>query len=174
MSLIILNPSARVIYRRNGQFLYKLGMKSEKDMFSKATEYALRATIYLAQNSSEEKKVGIQAIAKAIDSPKSFTAKILQILTRDNKIVSSTPGPHGGFYITEKAKKLPARSILKAMDDDGQLEKCILGLKQCSEVSPCPMHSEYKLIKQRLKEIFESKTIQNLADELKKDSIKRK
>ena len=60
------------------------------------------------------------------------------------------------------------------MDDDGQLEKCILGLKQCSEVSPCPMHSEYKLIKQRLKEIFESKTIQNLADELKKDSNKRK
>jgi Rrf2 family iron-sulfur cluster assembly transcriptional regulator len=141
-------------------------------MFSKATEYALRATIYIAQNSSEEKKVGIQAIAKAIDSPQSFTAKILQLLTRDNKIVSSAPGPHGGFYITEKAKKLPARSILKAMNEDETLEKCILGLKQCSEESPCPMHPQYKLIKQRLKELFESKTIQNLADELKYASIK--
>src|SRR4249920_1159351 len=107
-------------------------------MFSKATEYALRATIYIAQNSSEEKKIGIRAIAKAIDSPQSFTAKIMQLLTRDNKIVSSSPGPNGGFYITEKAKKLPARSILKAMDEDGTLEKCVLGLKQCSEVSPCP------------------------------------
>ena len=141
-------------------------------MFSKATEYALRATIYIAQNSSEEKKVGIQAIAKAIDSPQSFTAKILQLLTRDNKIVSSAPGPHGGFYITEKAKKLPARSILKAMNEDETLEKCILGLKQCSEESPCPMHAQYKLIKQRLKDLFESKTIQNLADELKYASIK--
>ena len=137
-------------------------------MFSKATEYALRATIYIAQNSSEENKIGIRAIAKAIDSPQSFTAKIMQLLTRDNKIVSSSPGPNGGFYITDKAKKLPARSILKAMDEDGTLEKCVLGLKQCSEVSPCPMHPQYKLIKQRLKDLFESKTIQNLADELKK------
>ena len=142
-------------------------------MFSKATEYALRATIYIAQNSLEEKKVGIQAIAEAIDSPKSFTAKILQLLTRD-KIVSSAPGPHGGFYITEKAKKLPVRSILKAMDEDEAIEKCVLGLKECSEVSPCPMHSQYKLIKRQLKELFESKTIQNLADEFKKDLRKRR
>ena len=137
-------------------------------MFSKATEYALRATIYIAQNSSEEKKIGIRAIAEAIDSPQSFTAKIMQLLTRDNKIVSSSPGPNGGFYITEKAKKLPARSILIAMDEHGALEKCVLGLKKCSEVSPCPMHPQYKIIKQQLKDLFESKTIQNLADELKK------
>jgi Rrf2 family transcriptional regulator, iron-sulfur cluster assembly transcription factor len=137
-------------------------------MFSKATEYALRATIYIAQNGSEERKVGIQAIAKAIDSPQSFTAKILQLLTRDNKIIRSVPGPHGGFYITEKAKKLPASFILKAMQEEEALEKCILGLNQCSDKSPCPMHSRYKFIKQQLKELFESKTIQDLADELKR------
>jgi Rrf2 family transcriptional regulator, iron-sulfur cluster assembly transcription factor len=142
-------------------------------MFSKATEYALRATIYIAQNSSEEKKVSILAISKAIDSPKSFTAKILQSLTRGNKIVSSAPGPHGGFYMTEKAKKLPARAILKAMDEDGTLDKCVLGLKQCSDASPCPMHSQYKLIKLQLKDLFESKSIQNLANELYKGSNKR-
>ncbi len=56
-------------------------------MFSKATEYALRATIYLAQNSSEDKKIGIRSIAIAINSPESFTAKILQLLTKNNKII---------------------------------------------------------------------------------------
>ncbi|MBL0305705.1 MAG: Rrf2 family transcriptional regulator [Chitinophagaceae bacterium] len=54
-------------------------------MFSKATEYALRATIFLARNSSEEQKLGIEAISEAIDSPRSFTAKVLQSLTKDNK-----------------------------------------------------------------------------------------
>ena len=137
-------------------------------MFSKATEYALRAIIYIAQNSSEDRKVGIQAIAKAIDSPQSFTAKILQLLTRNNKIIRSVPGPHGGFYITEKAKKLPARFILKVMGEEEALKKCVLGLKLCSEKNPCPMHSQYKLIKQQLKVLFDSKTIQDLADELKK------
>jgi Rrf2 family iron-sulfur cluster assembly transcriptional regulator len=137
-------------------------------MFSKATEYALRATIYIAQKGSEEEKVGIQAIAKAIDSPQSFTAKILQLLTRENKIVSSVPGPRGGFYITAKAKKLPVSSILKAMGEDEILEKCVLGLRQCSEINSCPMHSQYKLIKLRLKELFEARTIQDLAEELNK------
>ena len=41
-------------------------------MFSKATEYALRATIYIAQKSSAEKKLSIGEIAKAIDSPVPF------------------------------------------------------------------------------------------------------
>lgn len=136
-------------------------------MFSKATEYALRATIYLAQNSSEDKKIGIRSIAIAINSPESFTAKILQLLTKNNKIIRSSPGPNGGFYITEKAKKMPARFILRTMGEEEILEKCVLGLKQCSEEKQCPMHSQYKYIKQQLKELFESKTIQELADELK-------
>ena len=135
-------------------------------MFSKATEYALRATIYIAQTSTEENKVGIRAIAKAIHSPESFTAKILQLLARNNKIVSSVPGPRGGFYMSGKAKQLPVRCILKAMGEDKVLEKCVLGLKQCSEKSSCPMHAQYKIVKQQLKEIFEAKSIQSLADEL--------
>ena len=135
-------------------------------MFSKTTEYALRATIYIAQKSTEENKLGIEEISNAIDSPQSFTAKILQLLTR-NKIVSSVRGPNGGFYISEKAKKLPARSILQAMGEAEVLEKCVLGLKKCSEVQPCPMHSQYKSIRQQLIQLFVTKTIQQLAADIK-------
>lgn len=136
-------------------------------MFSKATEYALRATIYLAQKSSEEHKLGIDEIAAAIDSPKSFTAKILQVLTRDNHIISSVRGPHGGFFLTKKAKQLPVRIILHAMGEEEVLEKCVLGLKQCSEAQPCPLHTQYKGIRKQLKELFVTKTIQQLATEIR-------
>lgn len=135
-------------------------------MFSKATEYALRATIYIAQRSTDGKKPGLAEIAKAIDSPKSFTAKILQLLTKDNKVVSSVRGPNGGFFLTEKAKKLPVSSILEAMGEDEILKKCVLGLKLCSEVQPCPMHAQYKPLKQQLIKLFEKKTIQALANEI--------
>lgn len=135
-------------------------------MFSKTTEYALRATIYIAQKSSEEKKLGLPEIAKAIDSPQSFTAKILQLLTRDNKVVSSARGVNGGFFLTEKARKQPVRCILEAMGEEEILEKCVLGLNQCSEAKPCPMHAQYKSIKQQLVKLFESKTIQSLADDI--------
>ncbi|MBL7763644.1 MAG: Rrf2 family transcriptional regulator [Chitinophagaceae bacterium] len=141
-------------------------------MFSKATEYALRATIYIAQKSSDKNKPGMAEIAKAIDSPQSFTAKILQLLTKNNKIVSSVRGPNGGFFLTDKAKKLPVRSILEAMGEDEVLEKCVLGLKQCSEAKPCPMHTNYKLIKGQLIDLFETKSIQSLADEFENGGAK--
>src|SRR5262245_36404222 len=131
-------------------------------MFSKTAEYALRATIYIAQRSADEDKPGLPEIAKAIDSPRSFTAKILQLLTRDGKLVSSVRGPNGGFFLSDKAKRLPVRAILEAVGEDEVLEKCVLGLKQCSESKPCPMHGQYKSIKQQLIKLFETKTIQSL------------
>ena len=82
-------------------------------MFSKTTEYALRATIFLAQKSSVHNKLGIEAIAKAIDSPIPFTAKILQLLAKDGTLVSSTRGPHGGFYMSEEAKPAPIKKKSK-------------------------------------------------------------
>ncbi len=140
-------------------------------MFSKATEYALRATIYIAQKSSLEHKVGLAEISAAIDSPPAFTAKILQALRRDNKIIQSVSGPKGGFYITEKAKALPVRAVLKAMNEDATLNKCVLGLAKCSDVKPCPMHAEYKLIKEQLINLFDKKTIQDLQDDLNRGDV---
>lgn len=140
-------------------------------MFSKATEYALRAIIYIAQKSSEEHKVGLAEISAAIDSPPAFTAKILQALKRDNKIIQSVSGPNGGFYITEKSKALPVRAVLKAMGEDATLNKCVLGLAKCSDVKPCPMHAEYKIIKHQLINLFDKKTIHDLQNDLKRGDV---
>lgn len=135
-------------------------------MFFKTTEYALRAVIYIAQKSSEEHKLSLTAIAKAIDSPASFTAKILQQLTRDNYIVSSVRGPRGGFYMTAASKQLPAAAVLQALGEAGLITKCVLGLKQCSEAKPCPLHHDYKPIKEQLMQLFANKTIAEMAGEV--------
>ena len=140
-------------------------------MFSKTAEYALRATIFIAQKGTIDNKLSIDEIAKAIDSPQSFTAKILQMLAKDDKVVSSVRGPHGGFYLTKQSKKLPVRAILEAVNEDNILKKCVLGLQQCSEINPCPMHAEYKMIRAALNQLFEKKTIQHLADEVNKENI---
>ncbi len=77
-------------------------------MFSKACEYGIRACIYIATESSVEKKIRIDKIAEQIKAPKAFTSKVLQQLVRHG-IIFSSKGPRGGFYITEeKAKKTEA------------------------------------------------------------------
>ena len=136
-------------------------------MFSKSTEYALRAIIYLAQKSSPERKVGITELAEAIDSPKSFTAKILQKLTRDQVLISSITGPNGGFCLTDAAKKTSLLHVLTLLGDDEVVTGCLLGLKECSEKNPCPMHSQYKKIKPQLLDMLDRKTIAELAKEMK-------
>ncbi|WP_343704790.1 Rrf2 family transcriptional regulator [Chitinophaga sp.] len=134
-------------------------------MLSKSAEYALRATIYIALKGTEDKKLGIEEIAKAIDSPRSFTAKVMQLLTRDNRVVSSVRGPNGGFYMTEAARKLPVRAVLEAVGEYEVFTKCVLGLKECSESRPCPMHEQYRSIRAQLRQMFEKTTIQQLAEE---------
>lgn len=133
-------------------------------MFSKTAEYALRATIYIAQKSRDEKKVGIQEIAKAIDAPRSFTAKILQQLVKNKKILNSVTGPNGGFFISQEALDLPVILVLRSVKEEQQLSRCILGLQHCSDTTPCPLHENYRHIRKRLIHIFETTTIRKLAE----------
>ncbi|MET0760542.1 MAG: transcriptional regulator, partial [Flavobacterium sp.] len=47
-------------------------------MFSKTCEYGIRASIFIASQSYQNNRIGLKDIAKKIDSPEAFTAKILQ------------------------------------------------------------------------------------------------
>ncbi len=134
-------------------------------MFSKSCEYAIRAALYVSSNSINGSKLSIKEIAKEIDSPEPFTAKILQTLSRE-KIISSIKGPNGGFYLDPKAKPIPLNTIVKAIDGEDVLHTCSLGLKVCSDTSPCPIHHEIQRYKDRLRKIMKERTIQDLTKEL--------
>jgi Rrf2 family protein len=136
-------------------------------MFSKACEYAIRASLYISVKSIDGSKLGIKEIAKEIDSPVHFTAKILQTLSREG-IVSSVKGPNGGFYLDPKAKPVSLNAIVKAIDGDNILHSCSLGLKECSDKFPCPIHQDIKTYKERLRKIMKEKTVQQLAHDLAK------
>ncbi|HRK52649.1 MAG TPA: Rrf2 family transcriptional regulator [Cyclobacteriaceae bacterium] len=136
-------------------------------MFSKACEYAIRATLYISIKSVEGSRLGIKEIAKEIDSPEPFTAKILQTLSREG-IISSIKGPKGGFYLEPNAKPIPINSIIKAIDGEDVLHTCTLGLRECSDKFPCPIHHEVKEYKEHVRKTMKSKTVQDLTLELSK------
>ncbi len=54
------------------------------------------------------------------------------------------------------------------MKEDETLQKCIVGLAECSEKQPCALHAKYKLIKSQLNELFDSMTIETFVEESKK------
>ena len=133
--------------------------------FSKTCEYAIRAVIYIAQKSEGGKKVGIKEIAAGIDSPEYFIAKILQDLSKRG-LVQSIKGPNGGFYVDNESRNQTLADIVKAVDGDRIFVGCGLGLKNCSETKPCPLHHEFKIIRSKIQLALHSATIAEFNEEL--------
>lgn len=136
-------------------------IKLRSMIFSKSCEYALRAVLYLGLKSDAVQKISVKEIAKEIESPVPFTAKILQQLSKQ-KIIGSVKGPNGGFFIEKTKKPVTILHIVEAIEGDDFLNRCIIGLKNCSEKKPCPLHSQFVAHRTAIKELFKSKTIHDL------------
>ncbi|MBN8820435.1 MULTISPECIES: Rrf2 family transcriptional regulator [unclassified Spirosoma] len=120
-------------------------------MLSKSCGYAIRGTVYLALKIPENRKVGIQELADALDVPLHFMGKIMQNLARC-EIVNSTKGPHGGFFLQQTALATPVIALVEAIDGLDVFRRCALNLPNCSESNPCSLH---KLIAPHRKKIYQ-------------------
>lgn len=130
-------------------------------MFSKACEYGIRATLYVAQQSRQGQRAKLAEIARATDSPVAFTAKILQQLARAG-VISSVVGPGGGFEV-DPSRGLTLSDIVDAIDGDRIYRGCGLGLPSCDEARPCPVHDRFKEVRDQLREMLQTTTVQELA-----------
>lgn len=134
-------------------------------MLSKSCVYALRSIVFIAHNSSVESKIGIKEIANELDLPPPYLGKILQQLTKNN-IVQSVKGPHGGFYLDHKSQQIKLIQIIEVMDGLDMFSKCGLGLSECSESHPCPLHDDFKIYRDGLQNLFQSKSISDLVTKI--------
>ena len=134
-------------------------------MLSKSSKYALKAVLYLTLHSSEEKKINVKDIAKPINVPQAYIAKILQILSKKN-LISSTRGPKGGFYLNKNNRKQSVLNIIYAIDGEKKLTSCLLSLDKCNESKPCPLHDLANASRIILLKNFQTKTLNDLSSEL--------
>ncbi len=135
-------------------------------MFSKACQYGIRAIIHIARQSQKGNRVSLKNVAEAIDSPVAFTAKILQSLAKDD-LISSIKGSGGGYeLLNEQLKKITLHNVVSSIDGDKIFYKCGLGLNECNEAKPCPVHFEFKTIRDDLNKMLQSTAVADLATEL--------
>jgi Rrf2 family protein len=140
-------------------------------MFSKSCKYGIRGVLLLAQNSDEKNKVGVRELAEFLNVPVHFLAKILQDLAR-KRIISSTKGPNGGFYLTEEEKKQNLMVIVNAIDGMAKFEECALGLRECSNVNPCPLHHGVVGLRNNVKDELNNTTLLEFAEKLNKGKVR--
>jgi DNA-binding IscR family transcriptional regulator len=87
----------------------------------------------------------------------------MKILTK-NGIIHSAKGVGGGFEVSAEAlKSIKLIQIVNAIDGDKIYSGCGIGLKECSEEHPCPVHFEFKKIRGLLLEMLSTTTLEQLA-----------
>ncbi len=134
-------------------------------MLSSACKYAIRSILYLSINSDKTNKIGVKKIADELETPQPFLAKLLQQLTKSN-LVSSSKGPNGGFYLSEKDKNNSIWDIVENIDGNNKFNQCFLGLSKCEDVNPCPVHYIAAPFKNKILDNFRDKTISQFTSEI--------
>ena len=125
----------------------------------------MRAVFFIAYRTASGERVSIKEIAGGINSPEHFLAKILQDLSRRG-LVQSAKGPNGGFFMDKITLKRRLSEVVEAVDGNGIFTGCGLGLSYCSESNPCPLHHEFKVIRNQIHEMLQKTTIEEFNEDL--------
>jgi Rrf2 family protein len=134
-------------------------------MFNKETEYALRGLIYIKLQNLKERRPGTAEIAREIDAPPFFIAKILQRLVRGG-FLESMKGKNGGFYFDPGKPDLALKNLITAIEGRRSFTGCGIGMKNCNEKNPCPLHEKYSPIREAMNNLVSGETVQSLAEKV--------
>jgi len=140
-------------------------------MFNKETEYALRGLVYIKLQNVRGRRPGTAEIAKEIDAPPFYIAKILQKLVRQGFVVS-LKGKGGGFYFDTEKPDLPLMDLIKAIEGDRSFSGCGFGLKHCNEKNPCPLHERYAPIRKAINDLISGESVQSLAEKVQRNELR--
>lgn len=130
-------------------------------LFTRETGYAIRALIYLALRRKEE-FVPVRSISKELKIPYFFLSKVVQKCVKKGW-VSSSRGVNGGVRLAVPPGKISLMEVLQLFGEDSFFRECILALPDCGDHNPCPLHFQWKPLRESLKKVFTEKTLKDLA-----------
>ena len=130
-------------------------------ILSRTSQYAIQSLIFIATQPRGEPVLN-REIAKRLNVPSAYLAKIMQSLCKGN-LLYSFRGRLGGFCLREGAEKTDLMQILILTEGAGFTQECVLGLKECSDETACPMHSRWMPIKRKVVALLHDQTLEKLA-----------
>ncbi len=109
-----------------------------------------------------QKRVQVQEIAAAERVPRPALAKVLQGLAR-SQLVVSFKGPGGGFTLARSPEEINLYEVVEVVDGVSGLDRCAVGLAQCNDLAPCPLHDTWKSVRVHLREYLMRTTLAEMA-----------
>jgi len=134
--------------------------------FSRQCEYALQAVMYIALKNDGE-MTSIRELARTLEIPYHFLAKILQDLTHKG-LLTSLKGSAGGYMLAMPKETITPFHIVDAIDGSAFLTSCLMGFPACSEEHPCAVHNGWHQLRENLHSMLKSTSMYDMALSMKK------
>ena len=131
-------------------------------LITRATEYAIRAVLYLAKQPPGE-IVLKKDICRTQDITPAFLTKILQPLIKAG-IVGSQRGVGGGFYLAREPAEITLLDIVEAEEGPVYLNQCLIEEGSCERDLFCPAHGAWRHIRGEMTRILGDYTFARLAE----------
>ncbi|MEA1915710.1 MAG: Rrf2 family transcriptional regulator [Campylobacterota bacterium] len=97
-------------------------------LLTKKSEYALLSLVVIARS---ENPVNVDALSKELNISKSFLAKIMQALSKED-ILNSFKGINGGFKLARPSDKITILEITAAAEDKApSVFECSPSMQSC-------------------------------------------
>jgi Rrf2 family protein len=119
---------------------------------SRKIDYGLRAMVHLASIPAGT-VVPFREIAREMDVPEDFLAKILKVLV-DQGLVRSARGPHGGYTLGRPASEISFLEVIEAVEGPVALNVCLDGDDACGRSGSCTMVAVWREGQDRMLDVY--------------------
>jgi len=133
-------------------------------LLSSGCKYGLRAILYLAKRADRGPTL-VRSIAEDLNIPFAYLSKVVRILVR-GRILNSRKGRGGGVGLARPPEQIALLDVVEAIDGSRYLEGCALGLPECSEKRPCPLHESWGAIRAGIRDMLRTQTVASFAEGL--------
>lgn len=133
-------------------------------MISKTSEYALRAMVFLAENTATPSP--LQDIAASTQVPAGYLSKVLQQLVRAGLLVSQR-GLGGGFSLSRLPTEITVYEVVQSVDPINRIRECPLKLPE-HKGELCALHRRLDDVMELVEQSFR---LTSMADLLKKPTF---
>jgi Rrf2 family protein len=106
---------------------------------TRQADYAIRAVRYLAKQGSDSDRVSTAKVAKEMQIPPSFLAKIISQLSIAG-LLRTSRGARGGVSLAREAKDISVLDVVEAIDGPILLNECVGSNKPCVFEEDCLVH----------------------------------
>ncbi len=129
-------------------------------LFSRSVKYGMKSLPYMEVAPEGDYKTA-KEVAEKTDAPPDFLGKIFQKLAKDG-LLQSRRGRGGGFCLSRPGDEISLLEVVKKIDGEDMFDRCLFDLKKCGSGGKCPIHEDWRPIRDNIVEMLEETTVSDL------------